>query len=191
MEAGDRMEVQRYLSTFKPNGKLELIKTMEIPTKDRITALVAQHGGFLRVAAVLVASLKSAMENLNLKNPLSEDQIVDLAAEIIDEAESDNLSIEDVLLFLGQMVTGKAGTIYDRMDFPTFFTMFNKYRDARHAALVEFRENEHLRYKSLGDPTRSVTPSTAFEEHLAAFSSKLSNMKDELHEAKQELKRKR
>jgi len=184
LDTGNRDAVQEHLSLFRVNGRVNYLKTMEIPSSERITALIQQDGGFIRVAAAIVASLKSAMENLNLKYPLTEDQLIELSEMIIEESEYDYLALEDILLFLEKLVKGLAGTIYDRMDTPTFFVMFNDYRDKRHKVLVEYRENKHLEYKSLGDPSRSTKPETIFEEHLASFSNKLQIMKDELKELK-------
>lgn len=189
LEGGNQTEIKNRLAIFKPGGKLSVLKTLEIPSEERIPALIKQENGFIRVAAVLGAYLKQAMENLNLRSNFNEDQLVNLIEMVIDESSYDNLGIEDVVLFLEQMVTGKSGVLYDRIDTPTFFQMFENYRQERHSALLKYRENKHLEYKGLGDPNRSTKKETAFEEHLSQFTNKLQTMKDELEEQKQENKR--
>lgn len=91
---------------------------------------------------------------MNLRKGMNEDQLIDLAEMIIDEAHADNLSMEDVLLFLQQLVTGKAGKIFDRMDIPVFFELFEHYRQERYLALRYIQYEAECNYKALGDSTR-------------------------------------
>lgn len=93
---------------------------------------------------------------MNLKRGMNEDQIINLAEAIIEESKEDNLSMEDVLLFLQQMMTGKiAGRIYDRMDIPLFFELFEYYRQERYLALRYIQYEAEVNYKALGDQTRT------------------------------------
>lgn len=154
METGDKMQVQLHLSKLKHFGVIQFDKVLAIPAEDRIPALAATDEGYLRVAAVLTATIKSAMENINLKFPMSEDQIVELAGLIIDQSGEDNLSLEDVLLFLQDLVTGKSGKIYDRMDIPRFFELFEIYRQERHSKMLNIREEQHVQCKGIGDKER-------------------------------------
>lgn len=189
MEAGNKQEINNSLLLFRERGEIVFERILSVPSSQRIPALIETNDGRARVSAAIAGSLKSAMDNVNLRVGLSEDQIFDLAEAIIDESMSDNLSLEDVLLFLKELITGKAGKIYDRLDMPTFFELFETYRQKRHQSLLEFRENEHLKYKSLGDPDRSVKITSALDQHLHDFSTKLQVLKDELHTQKAENKR--
>jgi hypothetical protein len=149
MEQGDKMKVQLHLSKFKQLGVVQFDKVLLVPTEDRITAITSTDEGYLRVAAILTASVKSAMESINLKLPMTEDQIVELAGLIIDQSKEDNLSLEDVLLFLQELITGKSGKIYDRMDIPRFFELFEIYRQERHTTMLRIREEQHGQFKAL------------------------------------------
>jgi hypothetical protein len=149
MEKGDKMKVQLHLSKFKHFGVVQFDKVLSVPTEDRIPAIASTDEGYLRLAAVLTATVKSAMENINLKLPMTEDQIVELAGLIIDQSKEDNLSLEDVMLFLQDLVTGKAGKIYDRMDIPRFFELFEIYRQERHVTLLRIKEEQHSQFKAL------------------------------------------
>jgi len=129
---------------------------------------------------VVTAGVTLAMENLNLKYPMNALQILDLADAIIDTAAEDNLSLEDLMLFLQQLTRGKYNPLYESMDVPKFMEKFEIYREVRHKEMVELRWNKHLEYISLGDPERSTKPETAFDEHLQSYSNKLQEKNDEI-----------
>lgn len=155
METGNKLEIQQHLTVFKDRGVLLFDKTLSIPQTERIPALITQPDGYIRVASVLAASLKSAFDAINLRIGFTEDQVIELAGLIIETSNEDYLSLEDVLLFLHELITGKAGKIYDRMDIPTFFELFETYRQTRHEALQNIRYEQSVNYKALGPTERA------------------------------------
>lgn len=144
-----------HLQAFKENGMVRYDKTLQIPSKDRIPALTRSNEGYNYILTVLSARLKSTFENMNLKRAVNEDQLLNIAERIIDESHEDNLSVEDVLLFLQKLEVGKMGQIYDRMDMPTFFELFEHYRQDRYLALRYIQYEAECNYKALGDQTRT------------------------------------
>jgi len=156
LKAGDNVAVATHLSVFKDRGTIRHDKTLAIPSKDRIPALTQSAAGYKFVLMTLTVRLAQTFENMNLKRGMNEDQIINLAEAIIEESKEDNLSMEDVLLFLQQMITGKiAGRIYDRMDIPLFFELFEYYRQERYLALRYIQYEAEVNYKALGDQTRT------------------------------------
>lgn len=143
-----------HLSRFKEAGVIKFERTLQIPMSERIPALIKEPDGELKVCTAIVASLKSAFDNINLKRAMDENQVVELAGVIIDQAHQDQLALEDVLLFLQRLVTGQAGTLYDRLDIPTFFELFETYREERYQALRHIKDEQHVNYKAMGDNTR-------------------------------------
>lgn len=113
-------------------------------------SLAATENGRYEVLVAITASLKSAFSNVNLRVGLNEDQIIELADQIIDQSNEDNLALEDVLLFLQKFLTGSYGKIYDRMDIPTFFEFFEKYRQERYESLLNIRDEQHSQRKIEG-----------------------------------------
>jgi hypothetical protein len=144
-----------HLRLFKDNGLVNYGKTLLIPSAERITALTVSEAGYKEVYTVLVVYLQQTFNNLNLKRGFNEDQLLELADMIIEESREDNLSLEDVMLFLQQLVAGKAGKIYDRMDIPVFFELFEGYRQDRHLAMMYLRYEAESNYKAAGDTTRT------------------------------------
>lgn len=149
MESGDKQAVNQHLALFKERGVVQFDKVLSIPNDERIPALIQQPEGRLRVSTALSASIMSAFGNLNLRIGMNEDQVCDLAEEIIDESSQDNLGLEDVLLFLKDLITGKAGKIYDRMDIQIFFELFENYRQDRHTSLQNIRYEQDQQHKAL------------------------------------------
>jgi len=129
---------------------------------------------------IVSAAITMSMGLLNLKQPMNALQIVDLADALLDSAAEDNLALEDLVLFLQQLTRGKYNPLYESMDVPKFMEKFEIYREERHKAVLEMRENQHLEFKGLGDPTRATKPETAFEEHLQQYSQKLQAKNDEI-----------
>lgn len=155
LKAGNNLAIATHLNAFKDRGVVKHDRTLQIPSKDRIPALTHTDEGYNYVLTVLTARLKQTFDNMNLKRGMNEDQIITLGEEIINESHEDNLSLEDVLLFLQQLVTGKAGRILDRMDIPLFFELFEHYREERYLALRYIQYEAECNYKAMGDRTRS------------------------------------
>lgn len=150
----DRVAILNHLQLFKVRGAPNYPAVLKIPMESRIPALVKKHG-YETVFTGIVAALYGAFGSLNLRVTVNEDQVLDIADAIIEQSAEDQLALEDLLLFLQQMTQGKAGKIYDRMDMPTFFELFETYREARHQALHTARYEESVQYKGLGDTNRT------------------------------------
>lgn len=153
VRTGNRQEINLVLKSFKlQNGSPNFPVLFQIPTTQRLPALAkADYEGTLDV---VVAGVTLAAEAMNLKRPMTPVQINDLAEELIDTANEDNLSLEDVILFMQRLVRGQYGELYESMDIPKFMEKFEVYRQDRHNEILRIRENEHLQYKALGDATR-------------------------------------
>lgn len=142
------------LASYRERGVVNHKKTLAIPFEQRIPELIKQPGGRERVSVILSASIISAFNNID-KAKMNADQIIELSEGIIDSAHEDQLSIEDVLLFLKDLLMGKMGKITDKLDMPLFFELFEKYRDKRYRTLEALRYEEHLNYKNMGHSSRS------------------------------------
>jgi len=150
MSNGNRTELNIVLRDFKlPNGAVNYLQVLKVPTVDRIPWLVATEG-YRKIHVTLIAGIQVALEALNLSKPMSADQVIDLADAIIDSANEDNLSIEDVVLFLQKLTRGEMGTLFTSMDMAKFMKCFEEYRQERYSTLVNERYNQHLQTKGQG-----------------------------------------
>lgn len=171
--SGNRQAINMHLRLFKEHGAVDHRKTLEIPSAERITALCKTDNGYEQIYTILALRLGQTFNNLNLRKGMNEDQLLNLAEKIIEEAGEDNLSMEDVLLFLEQLETGKAGKIYDRLDMPTFFELFESYRQDRHLAYMYRKYEIEQNYKSQGAAPRSseqhIRDDASFKHELTAY----------------------
>lgn len=153
MERKDSTGVRQALEVYRERGSVSHVKTLSIPMDQRIPAIIGKPGGRDRVVVAISSSLVSAFQNIkNAK--MDADQILDLADMIIDSAHEDQLSIEDVLLFLKDLLMGKYGKVSTGLDYPAFFEIFEEYRNERYRTLKKIEWEEHLTHKSLGDSNR-------------------------------------
>lgn len=151
------MAVSSYLAKFKERGAIKFEKVLDISMNDRIPTLANTEAGREEVFIALVASLTSLFSNINLRVGLNEDQVIEIANLIIEQSHEDNLALEDFLLFGQKFLVGDYGKIYDRMDVPTFFEFFEKYRQARHEGILNIREEQQAQFKSMGRGPASRT----------------------------------
>lgn len=149
LETNSKLEVQQHLALYKEHGVIQFDKVLKIPTSERIPALIKQPDGLMRVSAVLTAVLKSALENINLRFALTEDQLIETAFLIIEQSDEDYLALEDIMLFLKEMVLGQMGDLFSRIDIPTFFKLFEKYRQERHIRYLRLKEEMDVQHKAL------------------------------------------
>jgi hypothetical protein len=167
------------LKNFKTElGAINFKEVLKIPTADRIGGLV-MAGGYQRICVMLSAGIQVAMESLNLSRPLTADQTIDLADVIIDTATEDNLSIEDVVLFLQKIVRGETGTLYSSMDVAKFMNSFESYRQERHENIVRYREEKHAQFKVMGREARVVHTGDGPEVDDKTFFELLKTVNDE------------
>lgn len=188
MRKGDRQQVNLCLRDYKlQNGSPNFIALFDIPNASRIRDLAKIN--YDDTLDLVAAAITLAVENMNLKRGLTPSQINDLAEEIVDTSNDDNLAMEDLILFLQSLTRGKYGELYESMDIIKFMGLFDKYRDDRWQEWVKFKEAEHIQFKTEGDPGRSEGKRTALDEHLAAFTQKLQAKNDEIKELRAERKR--
>lgn len=148
IQTGDQQLVKTMLKGFVTvQGLTNYPALMLVPSRERIPALAKTNRKDLH--QVISAQIEYCMKFFNIPNGMNLEQIFLLADTIIDDSESDNLSLQDVFLFLQKLSAGKMGTIYNRLDIPTFMELLEIHRQERHEELLNFRYEEHVRNKSL------------------------------------------
>ncbi len=156
IQANEISLINDNLSKYKERGITNPILVIkEIPFEDRMPQLVKKSGRY-SIAVLLNVLLTTCFEKMNLRLSMNASQIVELAEQIIDSSEEDQLALEDIMLFLQQLIKGETGKIYDRMDIPTFFEMFEKYREKRHQDYVSAKDEYSTQCKTMPINTRLV-----------------------------------
>ena len=160
------------------NGSPNFAELIKIPAVNRIHEMAKTNPG--ETLGLVVAGLTLAVENMNLKRGMNASQLADLAEEIIDTSCEDKISFEDLMLFLQGLSRGRYGELYESMDMPKFMNFFNKYRDERWEEAIKIRDQHHEDFKNLGDPERSKQPSSALDQHMSDYTTKLQAKNDEI-----------
>lgn len=183
METGNKAEMNLILRQYKyEGGAINFPAVLQVPLSERIPILAKQD--FQRILMLVIGALTISMENLNVKKRLNEIQILDLAETIIDSSNEDNLSFEDLMLFLQKLTRGEY-KLPAELDIPKFMETFEVYREERHQQYHAVVMEKHIQYKSMGDGNRSTQPD-ALSEHFASMGERLSTMKERISELKQE-----
>lgn len=86
---------------------------------------------------------------------VSEAQAVDIAEAVLDDADADQLTLQDLVIFLKGAVAGKYGAFTRNIPTPMdFMKMFEIYRQDRHENLMNLREEQHAQLKGQGPTFR-------------------------------------
>lgn len=151
---GSKGEVFNEMCRYKEKGEPNYMAVMQnVPISERLPALAKIYGPE-KISAVLNLAISNTLNSFNLRVGMNPDQIAELSFALIEDAEEDELAIQDILLFLDGFSKAKYGKIYDRMDKPTFFEMLEVYREQRHQAFIKAKEEAHAQFKSMGDSNR-------------------------------------
>lgn len=189
MEQANHREVQMILREFKTeHGSPNFPVLYNIPNSQRIRDLAKED--FQRVNMLIIGALTITFEGMNLKRGMNELQIINLSELIIESSAEDNLSFEDLMLFLQNMLMGKYQLNYESMDIPKFMQAFEIYRQERWKQWVEYNDNLHLQYKATGSVERTGTgENTVWQEALSSYTSKLQEKNETIKELREERKR--
>lgn len=188
METGNNREVQIILRDFKlPDGSPKFPVLYNIPNDSRIRDMA--KADFQRVNFLIIGALTVCFEGMNLKRGMNEMQILTLSETIIDSAGEDNLSFEDFMLFLQNMLAGKYDMTYESMDIPKFMRMFEIYRQERWSQWIKFNEDQHEQFKAIDRLEVPSQKNSPLGELLADYSNKLSAKNDEIKTLRKENKR--
>lgn len=147
--SNDRLEIAKCLNRFYHNGLISFKEVFLIPSEDRIKGLCAVYGQ-KQIHSVLGAAISNALGLI--ENNLTGEAVFEISAEILND-NSDNLSIEDVMIFLKQLTGGKY-TVYGKLDMIKFLECFEKYRDDRWSEALNIRYEQDHRLNSLGPSDR-------------------------------------
>lgn len=184
MEVGNKAEVNLILRQFKhDNGSVNFPSVLTIPRTERIPTLAKQD--FTRINLLIIGALTVCIEGLGLKRSLNEIEILDLSETIIDSANEDNLSFEDLMLFLQGLSRGRYKITNESLTVPKFMDLFEIYRQERWEGLLNHRDELEAQYKCFGDTGKS-TQRDVLSEHFANMGERMSQMKERISDLKQE-----
>lgn len=147
MAQGNKQEVNIILKEFKqPDGNVYYPALFAIPSDYRLTTMAAKD--YRKVAGIVTVGLTNAFESMNLSRPMKAAQIMDLTDTVLESAGEDNLSLEDLMLFMQKLTRGEYGSMYESMDIPKFMEKFEIYREERFKAITNIRDEQAAQHKT-------------------------------------------
>lgn len=162
-----KTQIKAYFDQFLEQGRPNYQEVLKVPSNERILALNEHLGAAesLKIISIPISQCLTAagIDNLDLT--------ISIASQIIDEAHEDNLSLQDLFIFAKGFISGKyAGrdgvTTYGRITQISFMDRFEVYRQERHEALMNIREEEAANHKALG-PTEREYDKSPDQQRLA------------------------
>lgn len=137
---------------YTKNNLPDYIKILQVP--ERIPELTNKLGMEV-IGKIITAELTKFVQSFTVVRPMNEDQIISCAFAIISTSEEDNLGLQDLIIFFEGAKQGKYGRILDHIDQHVIFEMMEIYRQSRHDAVLNIREEQHTKHKSDGVSERS------------------------------------
>jgi hypothetical protein len=151
-ESGDQQLVKTLVNTFLGPAGTDYFSLLRISQSERIPALAKENR--LYVHKIISAQIEYTMKFFNVATGLSIEQVFLLADQIIDESEEDNLSLQDVFVFLQKLGTGQMGVVYNRLDIPSIMELLESHRQERHKQYQKAKEEIHIQQKAYGPSER-------------------------------------
>ena len=155
------------VQNYQQEGNVKFDTLLSIPLSERIPGLVESYGK-KTVHRLLVMILQEFNNKLALPKAkkLTATRISVTACELMLTAYEDQLSLEDVILFLQRTKAGLYGPIKNLVLASVLFDKFEMYRQARHDVYLKFKEARDAERKALGATPRSSSEPTAIGDLL-------------------------
>lgn len=146
------------LQNYQHQNDVNFTALLTIPQSDRIPGMIASYGK-KTVHRMLVMMLNEFNKKLLLPKAkkLTDTKLSMAACELMLTAEEDQLSLEDVILFLQRAKAGLYGPIKSLVLPSILFAKFDMYRQARHAAFIKLKDARDAEFKAMGAVPRSTS----------------------------------
>lgn len=144
------------VQNYQQEGAVAYEALLSIPQSERIPGLMESFGK-KTVHRLLVMMLKEFNQKLLLSKAkkLTETKISMAACELMLISYEDQLSLEDIILFLQRAKAGLYGPIRNLVLPSVLFDKFEIYRQARHDVYIKLKQERDVAYKAMGAVPRS------------------------------------
>lgn len=173
VQTGSTMALLDHLASYQPGGQADHRALIQLPAGQRIAVLAQDETSRREIFAAVTGYAAKCMAML--RQPPPETVVDRFTLEVLQTAGEDGLVMEDVLIFLDQLVTGKRGTIYGGLDLPTMLEKFEEYRQEKYKARQDMRYERDANLKASGDPART-SQDVDRQAHHAALADHLKNL---------------
>ena len=140
-------------------------KLLSVPVADRIPGLMERYGQ-KTVHRMLLMILREFAFTIPLPRykKMSDTKLSVLACELMLTAAEDQLSLEDVIVFLNRAKAGVYGSIQSMTTTTSITNLLEKYRQVRHEAYVKMKAEQEAHLKAVGPVERTAQEPTAIRD---------------------------
>lgn len=155
------------VQNYQQDSHVKYDALLAIPLSERIPGLIESYGN-KTVHRLLVMILNEFNNKVRLPRAkkLTTTKISVSACEMMLTAYEDQLSLEDVILFLQRAQAGLYGPIKNLVLPSVLFDKFEMYRQARHDVFIKLKEAREAEFKAMGAVPRSSSEPTAIGDLL-------------------------
>ncbi len=139
-----KMELATVVSDLMPAGKPDFLQVVKYP---KIVDLVKDYGRG-KMQKILFLMVKDFCSSTNVVRNMNEEQMIEAAAMLIDEA--DNFRLEDYTMFFSMAKRGMLIKIYDRINLQIISDMLDEYWIRRRIAACKMEDAEISNLDSIG-----------------------------------------
>jgi hypothetical protein len=158
---------QLTLQNFQDNDSINYQKLLSIPLENRIPALIEEFG-IKRMHSLITVMIKEFCHAIKLpkSRKLNETGSRACACDLMLTAEEDKLSLEDLVLFFERAKQSRYGAFKNMLTHFSLMEKLEMYRDERHRAYYEMKEQKEAELKILGPAKRITTQPTQIGQLL-------------------------
>ena len=162
---------------YGQNGEVKWDALLSIPLTERIPGLIHSYGKktMHKLLVMILKEFTNALPLTKIKK-MTDTRIAIAACEVMLTSWEDQLSLEDLILFLQKAKAGHYGAIKNMSHPVQLLTLMEPFRQARHEAYQKMKEAQHQAYKGLGDEEKSASNPTSLNDLLhQSFTIDISN----------------
>jgi len=162
---------------YGPDGEVKWNALLSIPLTERLPGLIHSYGKKTahKLLVMILKEFTNALPLTKIKK-MTDTRIAIAACEVMLTAFEDQLSLEDVILFLQKAKAGHYGVIKNMSHPVQLLTLMEGYRQARHEAYQKMKDAQHEAHKALGDAERTAHNPTSLNDLLhQSFTIDISN----------------
>jgi hypothetical protein len=155
------------VQNYQEDGNVKYDALLSIPLAERIPGLIETYGK-KTMHRLLVMILKEFNNKLLLSRAkkLTDTKLSMTACELMLESYEDQLSLEDIILFLQRAKAGLYGPIKNLVLPSVLFDKLEMYRQARHDVFIKMKEMQDAAFKKMGAVPRTSPEPAAIGDLL-------------------------
>ena len=139
------------------NGEVKWDALLSIPLTERIPGLIHSYGKktMHKLLVMILKEFTNALPLTKIKK-MTDTRIAIAACEVMLTSWEDQLSLEDLILFLQKAKAGHYGAIKNMSHPVQLLSLMEAFRQARHEAYQKMKEAQHDAYKVLGEEEQTA-----------------------------------